>query len=362
MSRSTEREAPAREVEGAAPSTRDADAAAPVRAVSAPPGRLPDFFIVGHAKCGTTALYEMLKHHPQIYMPAYRAGSGKEPWYFSRDNPQPQTDSVRSVAFTGRRAMTLQQYLSLFAGARADQRVGEASTSYLWSPCAAERIAKARPDARIIAILREPASFLRSLHMQLLWNHHESERDFRRAVSLDQPRREGRHIPSYSYWPAALIYSDRVRYVQQLQRYHAVFPREQVLILIYDDFQRDNEGTVRQVLRFLEVDASRPVEALRANPTVTVRSVRLDNFVRALRAGRGPLAGPAKAAIKRATPWRFRHRVLYPMRSRLVYGRPGPPDEQFMLELRRRFKGEVEALSDYLERDLVRLWGYDQLA
>src|SRR4029077_19254088 len=185
--------------------------------------RIPDLFIVGHAKCGTTALYEMLKAHPQIFLPEYKWGGGKEPLYFSRDNPQPQTDDVRSVSFTGRRAVTLEEYTELFADAREDQLVGDASSAYLWSPTAAERIAQARPDARIIAILREPASFLRSLHLQLLQNHHEVERNFRRAVELDEPRRAGREIPPHSYWPQALIYSDRVRYVEQLRRYEAVF-------------------------------------------------------------------------------------------------------------------------------------------
>src|SRR6202023_1194233 len=148
--------------------------------------------------------------------------------------------------FTGRRAMTLEQYLELFAGAQPGQVIGEASTSYLWAPSAAHPIAQARPDARIIAILREPASFLYSLHLQLLQNHHESERDFRKALSLDDARREGREIPAYSYWPQALIYSDRVRYVEQLRRYRAMFAPEQVLVLIYDDFRDDNAASVRR--------------------------------------------------------------------------------------------------------------------
>jgi Sulfotransferase family len=323
--------------------------------------RVPDFFIVGHAKSGTTALYEMLRRHPQIFMPEYKRGSGKEPWFFAQDNPQPQLGPERSVDFTGRRTVALDQYLSLFARAKPGQRVGEASSSYLWSKSAPARIAQARPDARIIAILREPASFLRSLHMQLLQNHHESERDFRTAVSLDDARREGREIPRYSYWPQALIYSDRVRYVEQLRRYHAVFAPEQVLVLIYDDFRADNEGTVRRVFRFLGVEDTQPVQAVEVNPTIAVRSVRLDNIARALKAGRGPLGGAAKRLIKTLTPWRLRNDWLYPMRNRIVYGKPPPPDEEFMLELRRRFKSEVVALSDYLERDLVRLWGYDSI-
>jgi len=331
---------------------------------SPPPARvhrLPDFFIVGHAKCGTTALYEMLRRHPQIYMPEYNRGSGKEPWFFAQDNPQPQLTAERSVAFTGRRAMTLEQYASLFAPAQPGQLVGEASTSYLWSASAAHRIAQARPDARIIAILREPASFLYSLHLQLLQNHHESERDFRRAVSLDAPRREGREIPPYSYWPQALIYSDRVKYTEQLRRYHAEFAPEQVLVLIYDDFRADNEGTVHRVLRFLGVEDEHPVQGTEANPTIGVRSVFLDNRARALKAGRGPVSAAAKSLIKGLTPLALRRRWLYPMRNRIVYGKPRPPDEQFMRQLRRRFKGEVVSLSEYIHRDLVKLWGYDAL-
>jgi len=319
--------------------------------------RAPDFFIVGHAKCGTTALYEMLRGHPQIFMPDYKAGAGKEPWYFSRSNPQPQTSSERSIAFTGRYPMTFEEYLSLFKDAREDQRIGEASTSYLWSPTAAAAIAAAQPAARIIAILREPASFLRSLHLQLLQNHHEIEKDFRKALALDDDRRAGRNIPKLSYWPSALIYSDRVRYVEQLRRYHAAFSPEQVLVLIYDDFQQDNEGTVRRVLRFLEVDDGAPIGVVAANPTVRLRSERVRDLMRSTRRGRNPLAQAVRAGGKAIVPQQVRHGV----ERRLVYGSPRPPDEGLMLELRRRYKGEVVAASEYLGRDLVTLWGYDEI-
>src|SRR2546427_8582277 len=87
--------------------------------------RVPDFFIVGHAKSGTTALHEMLKRHPQIFLPL-----AKEPWYFSRNNPQPRSVGEKSIEFTGNRAMSFDEYAALFADARPDQRVGEASTSY----------------------------------------------------------------------------------------------------------------------------------------------------------------------------------------------------------------------------------------
>jgi hypothetical protein len=317
--------------------------------------RVPDFFIVGHAKSGTTALYEMLRRHPEIYM-----SDVKEPQYFAR-NRQAFTGGASSFEQTGRFSLTFEQYLDLFTTARSDQLIGDASTFHLWSPIAPAGIAEAQPAARIIAILREPASFVRSLHLQMIENHAESEKDLRRAIALEDERRAGRHIPRYAHWPSALIYTERVHYVEQLRRYHAVFPPDQILTLIYDDFRRDNEATVRRVLRFLELDASLPIELIDTKPSVRVRSVHLDTMLRAVSERRG-LAGRTLNATVRALTTRRARGVLYPLRRRVLYGRPRPADEPLMNELRHRFKGEVVALSEYLDRDLVTLWGYDDIA
>jgi len=309
---------------------------------------VPDFFIVGHAKSGTTALYELLRRHPQIYMP-----DGKEPWFFADELHE------RTPPRPGGTPRTLEAYISLFAAAQPGQRVGEATALYLWSRTAARRIAAVRPDARIIAILREPASFLNSLHLQFLQTYVETEEDLRKALALEPQRREGRHIPRHTYWPAALLYSEHVRYVDQLRLYREVFPPEQMLVLIYDDFRDDNEATVRRVLRFLDVDDSLPVARLQANPTVRARSQRLNEVVHAISVGHGPASRAVKALVKTLTPARLRRGALGATQRHLVFADPRPPDEELMLELRRRFKGEVQAVSDYLGRDLVTLWGYD---
>jgi len=301
--------------------------------------RVPDFFIVGHHKSGTTALYEMLKRHPQIYMPDL-----KEPRFFASDLRALVNQSPASGL-----PETYDEYLALFDSALPEQRVGEASPSYLRSHTAAKEIAQVQPSARIIAILREPASFVRSLHFQLMQEHVETETDLRRAFSHEELVRDGQRV---------LRYSDHVHYADQLRRYHDAFSEEQVLVLIYDDFRRENAATVRRVLRFLDVDDSAPIAVMDANPTVSVRSVRLEKMVRSLQAGRGPVSGAVKATVKTLTPKRVGSGAFWAVRRRLVYGRPQPPDEEFMLELRRRFKGEVEAVSDYLGRDLVTLWGY----
>jgi hypothetical protein len=312
--------------------------------------RVPDFFIVGHAKCGTTALYKMLGAHPQIFMP-----TPKETQFLSRG---PRRASVRRKR-APRRPQTLEGYLSLFEAAAPRQRAGDGSTEYLRVPATARRIAALCPDARIVAAFREPVSFLRSLHLQLLEVNIEDERDFAQALRLQQARSRGEHVPRNCVWPQALQYSQHVRYVKQLREYHEHFGEERVLVLIYDDFRAANEHVVRQVLRFLDVDDAVAIAVQEANPTVRVRSQRAGALLGALSVGRNPLARTAGGAVKAVTSARTRQRALELFKRMSVDTDPPAPDEQLVCELRRRFRHEVAALSDYLSRDLLSLWGYE---
>ncbi len=330
-------------------STNGSDPQASARA-----SKVPDFFIVGEPKSGTTALYEMLRSHPQIFMPDF-----KEPRYFASDLPS----RFQAPRASGLDPETFDDYLALFDPAEPGQITGEASTAYIWSKTAAGLIAEARPDAKIIAIFREPASYLRSLHLQLMQIRIEKEKTLRKALEQEASRREGKNVPDdIANWPQVLLYADRTRYVEHLKRYHAAFPPEQVLTLIYDDFRKDNEGTLRQVLRFLEVDEEAPVEVTEANPTIRMRSQKLDEMMVAVTVGQGPVSSAAKRTIKALVPRRMRHSLRWLIWRRVVFGEPEAPDEQLMSELRVRFRGEVEALGEYLGRDLIALWGYDKPA
>jgi hypothetical protein len=283
----------------------------------------------------------------------------KEPRFFMRD-------AASEEPGTAVRPRTLGGYLALFAPAGREQRTGEASPQYIRSAAAIRRIAEAQPQARVIALLREPASFLRSYHLENLASAVESERDLRKAMALEQRRRQGESIPRRCEAPDRLLYSEHVRYVTQLRRLHEAFGRERVLALIYEDFRRDNAGVVGEVLRFLEVDDSLPLEPVEVISAKRrdVRFMALHHATRALkRARHNPassgrvsravtgLAGGVLAQPRIVRSWR-----------RLVYAVPAPPDEEFVLELRRRFKPEVVALSEYLDRDLVTLWGYDRIS
>lgn len=309
--------------------------------------RTPDFFLVGQPKAGTTALYETLRQHPQIFMPGL-----KEPMFLAPDL------RVRFRApHKGEPILTLQRYLSLFSDSRPEQRVGEASTLYLFSTSAARCIYRLNPSALIIAIFREPTSFLSSLFLQHRQDHQENVRTLRKALALEPERRMGRGVPRRSYRPQDLLYSEHLRYTDQIARYHQLFPASQVLVLIYDDFRADNAGTVRLLLEFLGVRSETAVATGQRNPTVWVRSQLLDDAVHRLSVGRGPWSGAAKAATKLLLGASARH-LLQSVRSRIVYGSPRAPSAEVMHELRVHAKPEVERLSAYIGRDLVTEWGY----
>jgi Sulfotransferase family len=308
--------------------------------VNAAGTRIPDFFIVGEPKSGTTALYEMLRSHPQIFMPEL-----KEPEYFARElHPNLEHDEQHPK--------TLEEYLELFAPAGSMQRVGEASVSYLRSRESAARIAQLVPDARIIALFREPATMMRSLHLQRLEDFQETEKDLRKAI--DRERHERRA-------PSELWYStDWVEYTEHLRRYHAALGAERVLVLIYDDFRADNAATIRKVLRFLEIDESVPISASKANETVLVRSPRAYALLRSLYLGQGRTARYLKGAIKAFTSQRIRRDGMRELRDRVLWGEPPPAEERLMGELRDRFEPHVAAFAQYVGRDLLSLWGYDR--
>ena len=327
---------------------------AELRAARESGARVPDFFLVGHAKCGTTAMYRMLDPHPEIFMPLH-----KETQFLSRAPYERAAISRRREPV---RPQTLEAYLALFAGADPALCAGEASTEYLRTPSTAARIQALCPEARIVAAFREPASFVRSLHLQLLEIGIEDEPDLRRALALEHERREGRALPPSCPWPPALQYTSHVRYAEQLRGYRDLFGAERVMTIVYDDFRADNEGDDagdaplprrrrqrRDRAARGEPDRARPLAPGRGGAPVGLRGRRPARSRRARR--------PAPRQHPEA-----RRRALRAARSVAVDSAPAPADEALMSELRERFAGEVALLGELLGRDLPALWGYERAA
>ena len=103
-------------------------------------------------------------------------------------------------------------------------------------------------------MLREPVSFMHSLHMEYLNETLEDETDFARALEKEPLRKAGRCIPARVRCPSYLLYRERARYSGQLARYYAVFPRENILVMTMEEFRQDNERRYRDALGLLGVD------------------------------------------------------------------------------------------------------------
>lgn len=226
------------------------------------PSNRPDFFHIGVFKGGSTALYEGLKRHPQIFMPFH-----KEPLYFG-------DDLTRRY---GR--MSLDDYLRLFRDAKPGQRIGEASTWYLYSESAAREIKAFSPDAQCMVLLRNPVDVMYAQHNQLIFNAMEPITDFAAALDAEEDRRAGRRLPEWPINVENLFYRHSVKFAEQLERYFDVFGRDQVHVMLFDDLTRDGAGVVRGVLEFLGVDPSLAAAPPKANENRNVKSARLQRFI-----------------------------------------------------------------------------------
>lgn len=247
--------------------------------------RKPNFFVVGAAKSGTTALAHYLAQHPDVYVSPV-----KEPHHYATDlgvrlDPflarHPEIYLPRGTTDTWSAAMAMvdpelppteQGYASLFAAAGAQHAVGEASTTYLVSRTAAAEIAARHPEARIVVILRNPVDMLHSLHAMLRQGVLEPIWDFADAwrASADRldPEPQGLRV-----W---LQYRRVAAFGEQLERYLAVLPREQVLVLWHDDLRTDPLGTTARALQHLGVEGHFEPTLERANPNRRARSVWLN--------------------------------------------------------------------------------------
>lgn len=204
----------------------------------------PNFFIVGAPKCGTTSLARYLSEHPSVFV-----CEPKEPNYFARDliDFDDAAGSLEAAWRYDQRA-----YLGLFAS--ADGRhlaVGEASTTYLYSSHALQEIRNFNPDARIIAMLRNPVDLARSLHAQKLIEGEETVGDFATAWRLQKQRETGGGFERKARRPRLLLYGNVAKLGEQVQRLLQVFPREQVKLILFEEFAAAPAVTYREVLAFL---------------------------------------------------------------------------------------------------------------
>jgi hypothetical protein len=298
---------------------------------SAGGGRLPNFLVLGAAKSGTTALYEYLGQHPEVFL-----SPSKEPQFFAFEGERLSFQGP-GVTINETAVTTLDAYRSLFAGVRAEKAVGEASALYLYVAKAADRIRHYLPQARLIAILRDPIDRAYSSYMHLRREGREPL-EFRAALRAEPER-------IAANWGFLWRYRDLGRYHDQLKRFYERFPREQIQVLLYDDFRDDAPGTLLEVFRFLAVDEGfRPDTSVKHNVSGIPTSRRLYDLLW----GRGALGRLRDTVVPATVLSRLRARSA----GRLL--RQEPLDPGLREELIPGIREDVLRLQDLIDRDLAR--------
>ena len=199
-------------------------------------------FIVGAPRCGTTALSEYLRTHPDICF-----STPKEPHFFLRhDLSAEPSDQLQQIIRT--------RYLELFFPERHRGSVlAEGSVSYFYAPERLEPILRLWPRAKFIICLRNPLQMVPSLHQRLFYNGDETERHFDRAWSLVPERRKGRSIPRSCLEPRFLDYWEAGQLGKHLERFLSIAGAERCHISIFDDFRKNPGQEYRRILEFLDL-------------------------------------------------------------------------------------------------------------
>ncbi|MBA3893161.1 MAG: sulfotransferase domain-containing protein [Gemmatimonadales bacterium] len=293
----------------------------------------PNFFLVGAPKCGTTALYEYLRPHPRVFMPEL-----KEPHFFARD------------LGTYPRIKTTEAYTRLFAeSTERHLALGEASVYYLRSSVAIPAIRDFNPEARIIAMFRNPVDMVYSLHSQLLHVSEETVEDFESAWRLQERRARGLDLPPKVRSPLLIQYAQVGQFGTQAQRVLSTFPAAQVKLLLFDDFAASPQRVYDEVIDFLGIPHDGRSEFPRINENKRSRVAWLRRFYRkpppALRATirslKEKVGGEGIGALKK------RIVALNTVRER----RP-PLSPALRAELVETFRDEVALLARLMNRDL----------
>lgn len=254
---------------------------------------VPAFLIVGAPKCGTTALAELLSSHPNISI-----SKPKEPHFF---------DGGFAAGLDSYRA-------SSFPGHRPGMVAGEATPSYLMLPFVAPRIHSSLPNARLIAVLRDPVE--RAFSSWWMF-HARGMEPLGFAEAIDAERREieaGRSLDDESAWISHLdsirsgdeirirTYLESGHYARHLRRYMEYFPLDRMRVVFTHELADTTEYVVRDLWRYLGVDdaASMPNES-RANEAIGRSAAPLMKFLKAtgLMKLRSLLPESLKGKIKR---------------------------------------------------------------
>lgn len=300
---------------------------------------LPNFFIFGATKSGTSSLYFYLKQHPDIFMSGV-----KEPHFFGFE-PDQEVWEVRNGENqkNGYVVTDFSEYQKLFeAGAVAKAR-GEASVMYIYLEGTAERIYAQIPDAKLVAVLRNPVERAYSAYLHRIREGDEPYESFMDALEAEPKRIAEGWAPLYHYQNMGF-------YGEQLKRFYAQFPKEQLKVFLYEDLETEPERVIRDIYAFIGIDpAFKPNTKTRHNISGVPQSKLIHQAHRFLKKphplkefGKALLPGPLRGRVKRQLLSRLETQNL----------RKPPLGPEAKARLINAYREDIGVLQELLGRDL----------
>jgi hypothetical protein len=290
----------------------------------------PNVYVVGAPKCGTWSLFEHFRLHPDVFVP-----DKKELHYYSHADLLTKTGGPGDAEILRPVVKSKPDYLAYYAGATKYPRAADVSPSYLYNLAAGRRIAADVPDARIVAILRDPVERAYSQYLHMRRAQHEAL-SFNEALDAEQDR-------IAAGWADGWRYVAGSRYSAGVAEYLDLFGRDRVHVLFTEELADRPADVLRALFGFLDVTTEVEVADIRRNVGGEARSARLARTI----ARPSRLARCAAALLPQSTRTRISLRLF---ESNV---RAAPPMlDQTRERLRAAFTADVTELSRLLGRDL----------
>ena len=295
---------------------------------------MPNFLIIGAPKAGTSSIYAYLKQHPDVYMSPV-----KEPHFFMVENEKVNLRGPGDQERFKSAAYQLKEYQNLFSGVTNEIAIGEASTTYLGSQNACKNIKKYVPDAKLIAILRNPVDAAYASFLHLVRDGNEPIADFSKALAAEPERIQ-------SNWGLIWRYQQRGLYYQQVKNYLDLFDQEQIKIYIYDDFKEKPELIIKDMFTFIGVDSNFKIDvSLRHNVSGMPRNLTLNKLL--------AKENSLKTSVKLFLPSKIRGKLYNTVRSWNLNNFKKPEMTRAVRnQLIDSYRDNILSLQDLIQQDL----------
>lgn len=254
---------------------------------------LPEVFVVGAAKSGTSAIHDYFRVHPQVFVPA----SVKETNYMAFFEGIPDFTGPGDQLYARKSVATLKAYTDLYRSRGESPVAADVSPFYLYSPKAAAKIAELRPEAKIVMVLRNPIECAFSMYSMQRRSGLEPARSFSEAFALSKQRLADR-------WAWGWDYKGFFEFAKQVERYLNQFPATQLFIRRYEELNTRPEAFYHDLMGFIGV---REIDASQSNRRVNEGARRVDLMLQTP-AGRVFWQGARMAG--KLTPKSFKVKVL----------------------------------------------------